>query len=302
MTHITPTRKALTLLSSFSSNSSLLAVAFLALSSGQLIGQEKPSSSNPPPSNSPKQLEHDLVSGGTVHRAWKSVLLTPESDIEWGSMQLPRFFASIRHVGWINEQGKVIVRKKSPASEIVVTPEPEHWLVAWKERPENARQIRISFDQPPVLNDEVGANKPSGDGGFRLQACMASTSGEKIRYEPQQHKNTVGYWVGANDYAEWTIEVAQPGSFNVSILQGCGANQGGSHAAVRLLNGTSETAKLDFVVEETGHFQNFKWRQIGELSIPAKGTYTIRVQPEKIANNALMDIREMQLVRQPASK
>jgi hypothetical protein len=52
---------------------------------------------------------------------------------------------------------------------------------------------------------------------------------------------------------------------------------------------------LKFVVEDTGHFQNFKPREIGTLSFEKAGRYTLEVRPRKKAAAAVMDLRAVTL-------
>jgi hypothetical protein len=56
-----------------------------------------------------------------------------------------------------------------------------------------------------------------------------------------------------------------------------------------------EGQKLKMVVEDTGHFQNFKAREIGTISIDKPGRYTLRVQPITKAKAAVMDLRQVTL-------
>ena len=116
------------------------------------------------------------------------------------------------------------------------------------------------------------------------------THGEKLRFEPQPHKNTVGYWVNTEDWCEWHF-TAKPGDYKVYIWQGCGTGQGGSEVGVASGNTT-----VKFIVEDTGHFQNFKQREIGVLKLNDTGDYKLRLKPIKKAKNAVMDVRRIKLV------
>ena len=51
---------------------------------------------------------------------------------------------------------------------------------------------------------------------------------------------------------------------------------------------------LPFVVQDTGHFQNFLWRTIGVATLEA-GTQTLTLRPRKLANHAVMDVRQIRL-------
>jgi hypothetical protein len=86
------------------------------------------------------------------------------------------------------------------------------------------------------------------------------------------------------------MTIAKPGSFTVEMLQGCGKGQGGSEVEVSL----GEQA-LTFTVEDTGHFQNFKPRTIGRVTLDKPGHYTLTVKAKKKAAAAVMDLRQVTL-------
>ena len=53
---------------------------------------------------------------------------------------------------------------------------------------------------------------------------------------------------------------------------------------------------LTFIVQDTGHFQNFVPRELGEVELPDAGIYTLQLRPKRLAKNAIMDVREIKLV------
>ena len=125
-----------------------------------------------------------------------------------------------------------------------------------------------------------------------------NTFGEKLRFEPQWYKNTVGYWAVASDYATWDLKIQQPGTYTVAVLQGCGKGHGGSDAVISLRQGNDVKAMLPFQTIDTGHFQNFRWNHLGTIDVAEGGTYQLRIGAERIAQNALFDVRAIHLVRQ----
>ncbi|MEZ6080881.1 MAG: hypothetical protein R3C56_35995 [Pirellulaceae bacterium] len=90
-----------------------------------------------------------------------------------------------------------------PDDSLSLVVEQDHWIVRWSQPSRLTAVIVMTFDMPPQLLSELGSLKSAGDGSILLPACMALTTGEKIRYEPQAFKNTVGYWVGKHDHCEW---------------------------------------------------------------------------------------------------
>jgi hypothetical protein len=57
---------------------------------------------------------------------------------------------------------------------------------------------------------------------------------------------------------------------------------------------------LRFVVQDTGHFQNFVSRELGRVVLKEAGHYTLEIRPERLAKNAVMDVREVRLVVEEA--
>ncbi len=137
-----------------------------------------------------------------------------------------------------------------------------------------------------------------------LHARDATTHSVMMRYEPATNKNCLGFWTNPNDSASWTFEVTKPGTYDIEFWQGCGKGQGGSEAAVtiaELSSGKPNTLKeAQFTVEDTGHFQNFIPRNLGEVTFKTPGTYELRVQPIRKKAAAVMDIR--QILLQPRAR
>lgn len=131
------------------------------------------------------------------------------------------------------------------------------------------------------------------DGLIRLEARDARVSGAKLQYEPAPHKDTLGFWVNAADTASWTFRVAEAGRYRVRILQGCGKGSGGSRVALECGAG-----RVEFTVEETGHFQRFVAREVGALDLAA-GEATLTVRPMAKKGAAVMDLRRVILERAP---
>lgn len=238
-----------------------------------------------------QQVEHPAIGGGSLHRLENRLFVVPDEPTDVGSVTIPRIYGSLRTVHWIGE---------TEGSSLSLRPEPDEWTVAWEDVPAETEAIVLGFDQKPKLPSELEPVTAAGDGSIMLHAYQARTEGEKLRYEPQPFKNTVGYWTVPTDRVLWQLHVDASGEFNVGILQGCGAGQGGSRAILRLQQEGETTATLEFKVLETGHFQNFQWRHLGKLSVSEPGNYSLTITPTEIAQAALMDVRAVHLVRLPS--
>ncbi|MGH8637387.1 MAG: sulfatase-like hydrolase/transferase, partial [Burkholderiales bacterium] len=132
---------------------------------------------------------------------------------------------------------------------------------------------------------------PAANGTVVLHAREAVVHGETLRYEPQPHKNTLGFWTRADDWVEWEFELPAPGRYRLEALQGCGPGSGGAHVDFAVAD-----ARLTLVVEDTGGFQNFVRRDLGEVRLPA-GRHALRVEPQSKPGAAVMDLREVRLLK-----
>jgi len=134
-------------------------------------------------------------------------------------------------------------------------------------------------------------NPQADDGSITMHARTADMHGEQLRFEPLPHKNTLGYWTNAADWASFEFEVEKPGAFDVEMLVGCGRGSGGSTVEV-----TIGDEKLSFTVEETGGFQAFQPRTIGRVTLSKPGRHMLAVRPISKPGPAVMDLRQVRLI------
>lgn len=147
-----------------------------------------------------------------------------------------------------------------------------------------------SADEKTKPGEQAKPVRQGADGSVLLHARVAAIHGTTVRYEPQPNKNTIGYWTKVEDWVSWDFEIREPGRFKVEILQGCGPGSGGSEVEFSVGEQT-----LKVTVKDTGGFQNFENREIGELKLEAPGRYTLQVKPKKKPGVAVMDLREVKL-------
>ncbi len=145
----------------------------------------------------------------------------------------------------------------------------------------------------PAPNPDYRPNPQAKDGTVTMHAKTALVSGVQLRFEPLPHKNTLGFWTNADDFATLDFTLEAGGTFAVEVLQGCGKGSGG--AEVELAVGDQ---KLTFAVKDTGGFQNFEAREVGTLKVEKPGRHTLTVRAKTKPGPAVMDLR--QVVLKPA--
>ena len=198
-----------------------------------------------------------------------------------GKVEIPRYHARI---------GKTYLKNDPNKTPLKVTPEIETWIISTPPNTPASAEIVMELLDPAVLGSLPSVVAQQGSDDILLNAHFAETYGEKLRFEPQPHKNTIGYWVNPSDWCRWRIYIETPGVYDLTIHQGCGKGHGGSEVAIK-----SNAQAIEFIVEDTGHFQNFKPREIGHFNFETPGMYNIDIRPIKKANVAIMDVRLMEL-------
>lgn len=227
--------------------------------------------------------------GCNTFRDGRTLWLIPtDGALRTRQCSIPRLCASLTSVGW-NHKTELAIKFK---------PEPERWDFSWQKPPAGNTRIKVVFETEPKLPAQITPARPAADGSIMLHANQAMTFGDKLRFEPQSFKNTVGYWTVPADYVTWSLKIDEPGDYSVAILQGCGDGQGGSDALLSLRDDDLVVSELPFRPIDTGHFQNFRWNHLGQISVKQSGTYQLRIHPTRIAKAALCDIRSVHLVKQ----
>jgi hypothetical protein len=100
----------------------------------------------------------------------------------------------------------------------------------------------------------------------------------------------LGVWTRANHWASWEFKVAKPGHLRVEVQQGCGKHQGGSE-----LQTTSARQTLRMVLQDTGHFQNYKVRVVGSVPLDHAGRHTMTVKANSEQGIAAMHLSSVAL-------
>ncbi len=249
-----------------------------------------------------------MKSNGMTLCSWGLCVLYPllavaqDGDYPWGRIELKPESAEFQVKDAGNHTQLEVPRFQNPVTKLFLKSDPQQqplrlkpgvttWQITLPDHVQGAAVIVMQTVGPPRLSSEPQIYRPDAQGEIVLPAHGAVVHGEKLRYEPQPHKNTVGYWQNEKDWCEWKLSVPKPMSYHVYILQGCGKGHGGSR-----VNAIAGDRKLEFEVEDTGHFQNFRERQIGTLEFGSSKNQSIKLVPISKAKGAVMDVRQVRLV------
>jgi len=220
----------------------------------------------------------------------------------WGRIEWKADAALLYIEAWPADGKVAMPRLNNPIGTVYLVNDPARAPLGFQPNLEDwaISKPKSSSGGPDVVKVEVqGKPRPAGapvlaeaseDGKILLPAHLAVPHGRLLRYEPQPHKNTVGYWADETDWVEWRFRVSHPGTYRVQLLQGCGKGQGGS--ALRI---AAAGQSLEYTVEDTGHFQNFVEKTAGTIALAKAGDYALEIRAVKKAKGAVMDVRQVRL-------
>lgn len=140
-----------------------------------------------------------------------------------------------------------------------------------------------------AMNAALKKDAIKGDGVIMLHPKDAIVHGEKLRHEPEPHKDTIGYWANMNDWVEWNVRIGKPGVFAVELLQAAGKGSGGAVIEIQI-----GAQMLTHTVKETGHFQRFIPITIGTVKLDA-GTHGLTIRAKTKPGFGVMDLRRVTL-------
>ncbi|MCA9263024.1 MAG: c-type cytochrome [Planctomycetales bacterium] len=121
------------------------------------------------------------------------------------------------------------------------------------------------------------------DGSIRLFAMYSRIYGPSLVFEPQ-YRN-LGYWESPNDHAVWDVNVPRAGKYHVTLDYACDPPSAGNvfHLQIgdQVLSGR---------VEATGGWDEYDWKGIGSVQLPA-GKFEALMRSEGPIEGVLLDLR-----------
>lgn len=143
-----------------------------------------------------------------------------------------------------------------------------------------------------LMNSAVNANAGGAEakqtGAVILHARDAKVHATKMKYEDPPQKDTLGFWVNKDDWAEWDFEAPGVGTYEIEVLQGAGKGGGGAEVEISVAGQT-----VTFTADDTGHYQRFVPRTIGTVKFEKTGKYNLTLKPKTKPKGAVMDLRRI---------
>lgn len=124
-------------------------------------------------------------------------------------------------------------------------------------------------------------------GELWLLASQAEIHGSTLIFEPSF--GNLGFWSSADDHAVWLLEIAERGTYRVTLDYACHDGTAGNSWVLSVAG-----QQLEGVVAGTGTWEVYKQVDVGELQLDP-GRYELVVRPATAPAGYLMDLRGVRL-------
>ncbi len=144
----------------------------------------------------------------------------------------------------------------------------------------------VPLPPPPI--------RQAADGSITLNAADAQLEGHSIQLERKDNVPNIGFWTDAADSAQWSIEIAHPGRFEVEATYACDPSSGGSECMLSI--GSSEGSAL---VEPTASWNDFRTVAAGVMTLENAGRFEAVLRAKSKPGMGVINLRSLVLRRVP---
>ncbi len=152
--------------------------------------------------------------------------------------------------------------------------------------------VRVRYDG--AIDPLPFAVYPSADGALVLLPHDATLEGKSLKIEQVgvigDVKYNLGYWLDPAEFASWPITGQRAGKYRVIAELGCKNESAGAKAYI-----ACGDARLDFTVEGTGGWQEYRAVELGTIEISA-GNGAISIHAKTKPGEAVVNVRSLKLV------
>jgi putative membrane-bound dehydrogenase-like protein len=154
--------------------------------------------------------------------------------------------------------------------------------------PQDAADLIAFLRSAPKPGNQPAPVAAGANGALLLSAKRAEIRGPALVFE--NDFANLGFWHGPDDHAAWTVQVAQPGEYDVWLDAACAPDSAGNpftiHAGPAELRGTAAS---------TGAWSKYARTKIGRVTLPA-GELRVTMFPAAPPRQALLDLRALAVV------
>jgi len=134
------------------------------------------------------------------------------------------------------------------------------------------------------------------DSPFRLDYLGCETAGRAMKRFNRDGRFHIGRWTSPEDRVSWNLLVSQPGRYRLRVRYAARAASAGRKYAVEL-----GEQRLEYRVEATGGWYQYKGFELGAITLAKKGPVTVVIRPADAGPQNLMYFESLTLEPETAS-
>lgn len=148
--------------------------------------------------------------------------------------------------------------------------------------------LDLEASQPVMVTGQTPlAVRPDKNGAFALNAELAELHGG-LRTEERGGVTNIGYWDNAKDWASWTLDVPQPGVYQVTAR--LATNNDGAEFVIEAAG-----QKLEGKAPNTGAWDRYQNVPLGKVTFEQAGKVTLTIRPSDPARWKPINLASIQL-------
>jgi alpha-L-fucosidase len=147
--------------------------------------------------------------------------------------------------------------------------------------------LDLNASEPVLVSDTTVVVRPDNRGTFALSPDLAELHGG-LRTEERAGIPNIGFWNNANDWASWTLDVPQPGVYQVSASMA--ATHGDGDFVIEVAG-----QKLQGKAPNTGAWEKYQKVPLGKVTFEQAGKVTLTIRPSDPAHWKAINVASIQL-------
>jgi alpha-L-fucosidase len=147
--------------------------------------------------------------------------------------------------------------------------------------------LDLNASEPVLVTEQTAVTLPDNRGTFALTPDLAQLHGG-LRTEERSGIPNIGFWNNAKDWASWTLDVPQPGVYEVSAR--VAPTHGDGDFVIEVAG-----QKLEGKAPKTGAWEKYENVALGKVTFEQAGKVTLAIHPRDAARWKPINLASIQL-------
>lgn len=133
--------------------------------------------------------------------------------------------------------------------------------------------VKVVINGTPKIAPYTARQRADGTIHLMPEAVIISGEGDLARVQGGGNGSEIGYWTNAACQLSWKITVTAPASYTLHAALSTPADATSFSVAIG-------ENKIHYTLKATGGYDKFKDSELGNITLPKAGTYTVTITPD----------------------